>query len=431
MSDTIHSAKPPRLSAVEMTEVVLPNDANPLGNMLGGRLLHLIDMAAAVAAIRHAGRPCVTASFDSVDFLTPVHVGEACILKAKVTWVGRTSLEVAVDAYAENMLTGQRRHTTTAFTTFVAIDPGKRTVKTRGGASIGYDRLVLAPGIDVLTDSIRGYQEAEAAGKVVHAWKAGPQTALLRKQLEAMPDGGTFVMSIPATPYRCPPGPYERICMVAHYFKQAKPKSRIIVLDSNADIVSKKPLFTDAWNTFYPGMIEYRSSNAPTAVDGGKMTVSTDLDEVRADVMNVIPRQRAGSLTALAGARNDSGGNWCTVNLATFESTTVPNVHVIGDSVLSSLPKSGHMATNMAKVCAAAIVEVLAGRQPDAMPVIANTCYSATSGNTSGYVANVWRYDTAKGYVSQPEGGATPRGDAANFVFNESWAKNIWAEMLS
>ncbi|MFZ5827352.1 MAG: acyl-CoA thioesterase [Bacillota bacterium] len=124
MSDTIHSAKPPRLSAVEMTEVVLPNDANPLGNMLGGRLLHLIDMAAAVAAIRHAGRPCVTASFDSVDFLTPVHVGEACILKAKVTWVGRTSLEVAVDAYAENMLTGQRRHTTTAFTTFVAIDPG-------------------------------------------------------------------------------------------------------------------------------------------------------------------------------------------------------------------------------------------------------------------------------------------------------------------
>lgn len=124
MSEHSLPAKPPRLSAVEMTEVVLPNDANPLGNMLGGRLLHLIDMAAAVAAIRHAGRPCVTASFDSVDFLTPVHVGEACILKAKVTWAGRTSLEIGVDVYAENMLTGQRRHTTTAFTTFVAIDPG-------------------------------------------------------------------------------------------------------------------------------------------------------------------------------------------------------------------------------------------------------------------------------------------------------------------
>ncbi|MDP3422107.1 MAG: FAD-dependent oxidoreductase [Thiobacillus sp.] len=313
----------------------------------------------------------------------------------------------------------------------VAIDPGKRTVTTRGGSTIGYDRLVLAPGIDVMTDSIKGYQDAEAAGKVVHAWKAGPQTAQLRQQLEAMPDGGTFVMSVPATPYRCPPGPYERICMVAHYFKQAKPKSKIIVLDSNADIVSKKPLFTDAWNTFYPGMIEYRGSNAPVSVDGGKMIVTTDLDDVKADVMNVVPRQRAGSLTALAGARNDSGGNWCTVNLATFESTTVPNVHVIGDSVLSGLPKSGHMATNQAKVCAAAIVELLAGRQPDAMPVIANTCYSATSGNTSGYVANVWRYDAAKGYVNQPESGATPKGDAANFVFNESWAKNIWADVLS
>ena len=314
----------------------------------------------------------------------------------------------------------------------VAIDTGKRTVTTRGGSTLGYDRLVLAPGIDVLTDSIPGFQEAEAAGKVVHAWKAGPQTAQLRQQLEAMPDGGTFVISIPATPYRCPPGPYERICMVAHYFKQTKPKSKIIVLDSNADIVSKKPLFTDAWNTFYPGMIEYRGSNAPVAVDGRAMLVKTDLDDVKADVMNVVPRQRAGSLTALAGARNDSSGNWCTVNFATFESTAVPNVHVIGDSVLSGLPKSGHMATNQGKVCAAAIVELLAGRQPDAVPVIANTCYSATSGNTSGYVANVYRFDAAKKeYVNQPEGGATPKGDAANFGFNESWAKNIWADVLS
>lgn len=313
----------------------------------------------------------------------------------------------------------------------VAIDTGKRTVTTRGGSTLGYDRLVLAPGIDVLTDSIPGFQEAEAAGKVVHAWKAGPQTAQLRQQLEAMPDGGTFVISIPATPYRCPPGPYERICMVAHYFKQTKPKSKIIVLDSNADIVSKKPLFTDAWNTFYPGMIEYRGSNAPVAVDGRAMLVKTDLDDVKADVMNVVPRQRAGSLTALAGARNDSSGNWCTVNFATFESTAVPNIHVIGDSVLSGLPKSGHMATNMAKICAAAIVELLAGRQPDAVPVIANTCYSATSGNTSGYVANVYRFEAGKGYVSAPEGGATPKGDARNFTYNESWAKNIWAEVLS
>jgi NADPH-dependent 2,4-dienoyl-CoA reductase/sulfur reductase-like enzyme len=313
----------------------------------------------------------------------------------------------------------------------VAIDPAKRFVKTRSGASIGYDRLVLAPGIEILSDTVKGFNEAETAGKVVHAWKAGPQTALLRKQLEAMPDGGVFVMSVPAAPYRCPPGPYERACMVAHYFKQAKPKSKIILLDGNPDIVSKKPLFTDAWNTFYPGMIDYRPNNAPLAVDSGTMTVTTEFDAVKGDVLNVVPKQRAGELCALAGTRNDSAGNWCTVNFTTFESTTVPNVHIIGDSVLSSLPKSGHMATNMAKVCAAAIVELLAGRQPDPIPVIANTCYSATSGTTSGYVANVYRYEDGKGYVSAPEGGATPKGDELNFSYNDSWAKNIWAEVLS
>ncbi|HSJ79768.1 MAG TPA: FAD/NAD(P)-binding oxidoreductase, partial [Thiobacillus sp.] len=224
------------------------------------------------------------------------------------------------------------------------VDAAKRTVTTRGGATISYDRLVLSPGIEILSDTVKGFKEAEAAGKVVHAWKAGPQTALLRKQLEAMPDGGTYVLSVPAAPYRCPPGPYERACMVAHYFKQAKPRSKIILLDGNPDIVSKKPLFTDAWNTLYPGMIDYRPNNAPLAVDGNRMVVTTEFDEVKGDVLNVVPRQRAGEVCAQAGARNDSAGNWCTVNLATFESTTVPNVHIIGDSILAALPKSGHMA---------------------------------------------------------------------------------------
>lgn len=313
----------------------------------------------------------------------------------------------------------------------VAIDPGTRTVRTQGGSSITYDKLVLAPGIDILTDTVRGFKEAEAAGKVVHAWKAGPQTALLRKQLEAMPDGGTFVMSVPAAPYRCPPGPYERACMVAHYLKQAKPRSKIILLDGNADIASKKALFTDAWNTFYPGMIDYRPNNAPLAVDGNRMLVSTEFDDVKGDVLNVVPRQRAGTVCDLVGGRNDSNKAWCTVNLATFESTAAPNVHIIGDSVLSNLPKSGHMATNQAKVCAAAIVELLAGRQPDPLPVVANTCYSATSGTTSGYVANVFRFEAGKGYVSAPEGGATAKGDELNFTYNESWAKNIWADTLT
>jgi sulfide dehydrogenase [flavocytochrome c] flavoprotein chain len=311
------------------------------------------------------------------------------------------------------------------------IDAAKKVVTTKGGASISYDRLVLAPGVEVLTGSVKGYQEAEAAGKVVHAWKAGPQTAHLRKQLEAMPDGGVFVMSVPTAPYRCPPGPYERACLVASYFKKAKPKSKIILLDGNPDVASKKALFMDAWNTLYPGMIEYRPNNAPAGVNGDKMIVSTEFDDVKADVMNVVPKQRAGEVCGLAGARNDSTGSWCTVNLATFESTTVPNVHILGDSVLSNLPKSGHMATNHAKVCAAAIVELLAGRQPDPIPVVANTCYSATSDTTAGYVANVFRFEAGKGYVTQPDGGATGKGDDLNFAYAESWAQNIWAEVLS
>jgi NADPH-dependent 2,4-dienoyl-CoA reductase/sulfur reductase-like enzyme len=312
----------------------------------------------------------------------------------------------------------------------IGIDTDRRVVKTRNGASIAYDRLVLAPGIEIRTDTVRGYQEAEAAGKVVHAWKAGPQTALLRKQLEAMPDGGVFVISAPTAPYRCPPAPYERACLVASYFKRAKPRSKIILLDGNPDIASKKALFQSAWNELYAGMIDYRPNNAPYAVDGDKMVVSSDFEDVSGDVLNVVPRQRAGEVCSLAGARNDSNQAWCLVNLATFESTTVPYVHVIGDSVLSNLPKSGHTATSQAKIAAGAIVELLAGRQPDPLPVLANTCYSAISDSKAGYIANVFRYEAGKGYVSQPEGGSTPTGDERNFKFAQAWAKNIWADVL-
>jgi len=312
----------------------------------------------------------------------------------------------------------------------VGVDAHKRTLRLSGGSTLSYDRLVLSPGVEIMVDQVRGFRAAEAAGKVVHAWKAGAQTVHLRKQLEAMPDGGVFVMSVPIAPYRCPPGPYERACTVGNYFKKAKPKSKIILLDGNPDVASKKALFTDAWNTLYAGMVEYRPDNGPYAVDAATMTVTTEFDEVKGDVLNVVPRQRAGEVCEMAGVRNDTNGIWCVVNLATFESNAVPNVHIIGDSILSNLPKSGHMATNHAKVCAAAIVELLAGRQPDPVPVIANTCYSATSDSTSGYVATVFRYEPDKGYVAQPGGGATSMGDELNFAYNEAWAKNIWAQML-
>jgi NADPH-dependent 2,4-dienoyl-CoA reductase/sulfur reductase-like enzyme len=312
----------------------------------------------------------------------------------------------------------------------VAIDTKARIVKTKGGGSFSYDRLVLSPGVDIRTDLVGGFKEAEAAGKVVHAWKAGAQTALLRKQLVNMPDGGVFVMSVPTVPYRCPPGPYERASLVAAYFTKAKPKSKIILLDGNPDIVSKKPLFMGVWNTLYKGMIDYRPNNAPYRVNGDTMTVTTEFDEVKGDVLNVVPPQRAGAVCEMAGVRTAANDNWCPVNLTTFESTTTPNVHIIGDSVSAALPKSGHMANNMAKVCASAIVELLAGRNPDTVPVIANTCYSAVSDTKAGYVANVWRWEGAKGYVSQPDGGATAVPDELNKAYNESWASNIWSDVL-
>ena len=313
----------------------------------------------------------------------------------------------------------------------VGVDTAKRIVKLKGGSTVAYDRLVLAPGIEVRTDMVRGYKEAAAAGKVVHAWKAGPETALLRKQLEAMPDGGVFVMSVPTAPYRCPPGPYERACQVANYFKKAKPKSKIVLLDGNPDVASKKGLFMSAWNELYAGMIDYRPNNAPFAVDGNKMIVSTEFDDVKGDVLNVVPVQRAGEVCDMAGVRADANGVWCPVNMGTFESTAVANVHVIGDSALTNLPKSGHMATNQAKICAAAIVELLAGRKPDPLPVVANTCYSAISDTQSGYVATVHRYNPEKNnYSAEKGGGATAKGDEINFAYNESWAQNIWADVL-
>jgi NADPH-dependent 2,4-dienoyl-CoA reductase/sulfur reductase-like enzyme len=231
-------------------------------------------------------------------------------------------------------------------------------------------------------------------------------------------------------PYRCPPGPYERASLVADYFTKAKPKSKIILLDGNPDIVSKKPLFMGVWNTLYKGMIDYRPNNAPYRVNGDTMTVTTEFDEVKGDVLNVVPPQRAGAVCEMAGVRTAANDNWCPVNLTTFESTTTPNVHIIGDSVSAALPKSGHMANNMAKVCASAIVELLAGRNPDTVPVITNTCYSAVSDTKAGYVANVWRWEGAKGYVSQPDGGATAVPDELNKAYNESWASNIWSDVL-
>jgi NADPH-dependent 2,4-dienoyl-CoA reductase/sulfur reductase-like enzyme len=260
---------------------------------------------------------------------------------------GYDNIKKVVDAWVQDMVTG--------------IDTAGRTVKTAGGKTFAYDRLVLAGGIELLFNTVQGY-DAEAQKTVMHAWKAGPQTATLRKQLEAMPDGGTFVMSVPRAPYRCPPGPYERACTVASYFKKAKPKSKIIVLDGNEDIASKKGLFLAAWKKHFgfgtpASMIDYRPNNMPRSVDPKKMMVGTEFDDVKGDVINVVPPMRAAEVCGMAGVRlglDGKEGPWCAIDYRSFESLHVKNVHVLGDSTLTNFPKSGSVANNTAKMAASA-----------------------------------------------------------------------------
>lgn len=311
------------------------------------------------------------------------------------------------------------------------VDPVRRTVTLGSSAPLQYDRLIIAPGIDFMWDALPMLGSAEAQARVPHAWKAGPQTALLRRQLEAMPDGGTFVMSVPKAPYRCPPGPYERASQVAFYFSQAKPKSRVIILDENPEIVSKKGLFTKAWAELYPGRVEYRPNSRVVSVDVASGTVSTEFDTLRADVLNVIPPQRAGQVAHLAGAVNVDA-RWCGVDFLTYESRAVPGVHIIGDAVAAALPKSAHMATSQAKVCASAVAALLAGEAPDPQPVFANTCYSFVSDRLAMHVAHVYRYDAAKQIMLPADGGGvSERPSEQEAGYARWWAQNIWSDVLT
>jgi len=321
--------------------------------------------------------------------------------------------------------------------TVVGIDTGKKTVKTAGGHTFDYDRLVLAGGIELMFSAVQGY-DAETQKVVMHAWKAGPQTATLRKQLEAMPDGGVFVMSVPKAPYRCPPGPYERACLVAHYFKQAKPNSKIIVLDGNEDIASKKPLFLAAWKKHYgygtdKSMIDYRPNNMPRSVNAKTMMVGTEFDDVKGDVINVVPPMRAAEICGMAGVRDGNNGTWCTIDYTTFESKVVPNVHILGDSALTNFPKSGSVANNTAKMCAYGLSEIFAGRTPDPAPVVTNTCYSASSDSTAFHVATVFRWDPEKKALVPPKGanGISKEESELELAYMHSWKENVLNDTLA
>ena len=313
------------------------------------------------------------------------------------------------------------------------IDSAKKKVMLSRIQDLPYDRLVLAPGVDFMYEQIPGLNNAQAQQAVLHAWKAGPETVALRKQLEAMRDGGTFVLSIPKAPYRCPPGPYERACQVASYFKQAKPRSKVLILDGNPDIVSKKSLFMKAWDEHYKGMIEYQHNQEAKDVDAHALTVKTDFDSFKGDVLNVIPPQKSAGIAAKAGVVN-AGNRWCNVDWLTMQSTANPDIHVIGDATLSApgMPKSGAMANQHAKVCAAGVVALMTGGAVNQAPMMINTCYSFVSDKEAVHVASVHSYD-AKDKTLKPvpgSGGLSSAASAVEGLYGWAWAQNIWADML-
>jgi NADPH-dependent 2,4-dienoyl-CoA reductase/sulfur reductase-like enzyme len=323
---------------------------------------------------------------------------------------------------------------TIARTAATGVDASARSVALADGGRLGYDRLVLAPGIDIRWGSLPGYDEA-AAAQMPHAWKAGEQTVLLRRQLEAMPDGGLVVISAPANPFRCPPGPYERASLIANYLKAKKPRAKLLVLDAK-DAFSKQKLFQQAWAELYPGRLEWvplsKGGNV-TSVEPATRTFVTDFGRHQAAVANVIPPQKAGHIAEVAGVADKSG--WCPIDPVTFESRLVPGVHVIGDAAIAgAMPKSAFAANAQAKTCAAAVAELLAGSSP-AAPKLINTCYSLVAPDYGISVAGV--YAPSNGQLAEvPGSGGVSPAEApravrsVEAVLAEAWFRTITGEVF-
>ena len=317
-----------------------------------------------------------------------------------------------------------------------AINTAKKTVTLGGGATIAYDKLVVSPGVELMFGSVDGLQAANASGRILQAWKAGAETVALRRQLEAMPDGGVYAITIPEAPYRCPPGPYERASVIAGYFKAAKPRSKVLILDANPDVTSKGALFKKVWAEQYRGMVEYRGQHKVTAVDSRAGVIKFDVqDDVKADVLNVLPAMRAGTIAVQTGLNNQANNRWCGVDYLTFESTAAKDVHVLGDAILAApaMPKSGHMANNHGKVAAAAIVAQLSGWEVNPAPMLTNTCYSFVDDKNVVHVASVHEYVAAeKTFKTVAGSGGVSMGPTElEGRYAMSWASNIWADTLS
>jgi NADH dehydrogenase FAD-containing subunit len=306
-------------------------------------------------------------------------------------------------------------------------------VRLARGGDLKYDRLIVSPGIDFMSDEISGYQAAMESGQVLHAWKAGPQTVALQRQLAEMRAGGVYVLAVPLAPYRCPPGPYERASQVANYFKKHNPRAKVLIVDANPDVTSKGKLFKQAWADLYPGMIEFHGNSKAVGVDPTTRTVKTEVEEVKGDVLNVVPAQRAGDVAVNAGLIT-ANNRWCGVDWRTLESTVAKGVHVLGDATLSApgMPKSGSMANQQAKICAAAVVEMINGREPSADPRIVNTCYSFVSDDEVVHVASVHELDPdKKTFVPiKGAGGLSPARNQIEAHYAWAWAQNIWSDTL-
>lgn len=310
-----------------------------------------------------------------------------------------------------------------------AVDATAKKITLAGGQTLTYNKLLLSPGIDFRWNSLEGYDEA-ASKLAPHAWKAGEQSKLLKQQLEAMPDGGTFLMVAPENPFRCPPGPYERVSMVAHYLKHNKPKSKILILDAK-DAFSKQGLFQDGWKQFYGDLIEWvplAKDGKVVRVDAGNLSVETEFGQIhKADVLNVIPPQKAGVIAELAGVTNASG--WVPVKHQTFESELVPDIYVVGDATLASpMPKSGFSANAQAKVAAAAIVNALADK-PAAQASFANTCYSLIAPDYGISVAHLYALDNGK--LIEASGGVSPKDADSKFRKLEADYGQAWYNAIA
>jgi NADPH-dependent 2,4-dienoyl-CoA reductase/sulfur reductase-like enzyme len=317
-----------------------------------------------------------------------------------------------------------------AFAAASGVNAQARTVTLADGAQLNYDRLVLAPGIDIRWNGLPGYDEA-AASVMPHAWRAGEQTVLLRRQLEAMEDGGLVVISAPANPFRCPPGPYERASLIAHYLKTRKPKSKLIVLDAK-DAFSKQRLFQNAWKELYPDLLEWvslSSGGKVASVEPASKTVVTDFARHQAAVANIIPPQKAAQIADVAGVSDRTG--WCPVDAQTFESKQQPNIHVIGDAaIMGGMPKSAFSANAQAKVCAAAVVSLLAGQKADE-PRLINTCYSLVSPDYGISVAGVYRPKDGVLVDVEGAGGVSPADAPKAYREQEATFANGWFRTIT